>query len=76
MANEHALTTWRKSQNLTQDDLAGKLGVSRWMVNRLEMGERTPSFDLAIKIQSLTGSSVMPADFAKPISQPEQAVAS
>ncbi|MBS0257230.1 MAG: helix-turn-helix transcriptional regulator [Proteobacteria bacterium] len=65
MANEHALTVWRKSQNLTQDDLAGKLGVSRWMVNRLEVGERTPSFDLAIKIQEISKDAVKPIDFAK-----------
>ncbi|MCZ7856032.1 helix-turn-helix transcriptional regulator [Agrobacterium salinitolerans] len=65
MANEHALTVWRKSQNLTQDDLAVKLGVSRWMVNRLEVGERTPSFDLAIKIQEISKDAVKPIDFAK-----------
>lgn len=65
MANEHALTAWRKSQNLTQDQLAGKLGVTRWMVNRLEMGERTPSFDLAIRIQVLTDDKVKPADFSR-----------
>lgn len=71
MANEHALTVWRKSQNLTQDELAEKIGVSRWMVNRLEAGERTPSFDLAIKMQELSGGKVKPMDFAR--KQPESA---
>ena len=68
MAKEHALSVWRKSQNLTQDELAGKIGVSRWMVNRLEAGERTPSLDLAIKIQKLSDGAVTPIDFA---GQPE-----
>jgi DNA-binding XRE family transcriptional regulator len=65
MANEHALTSWRKSQPLTQKALADKLGVSRWFINRLETGERTPSLDLAIKIQELSGNAVRPVDFAK-----------
>lgn len=65
MANEHALTVWRKSQPLTQKALAEKLGVSRWFINRLEMGEKTPSFSLAIKIQELSDNAVMPVDFAK-----------
>lgn len=65
MANEHALTVWRKSQPLTQEALAQKLGVSRWFINRLERGEKTPSFSLAIKIQELSGNAVMPADFSR-----------
>ena len=45
MENEHPLTAWRSAQEpkLSQKDLAEKLGVSRWYVNRLEVGATTPS---------------------------------
>lgn len=65
MEKRHALTTWRKSQKMTQDELATKLGISRWFVNRLEIGERTPSLDLALKIQEMSRSAVKPSDFTK-----------
>lgn len=65
MENEHPLTTWRSAQEpkLSQKDLAEKLGVSRWYVNRLEVGATTPSFSLAMRIENLTG--VSPSAFAK-----------
>lgn len=65
MQNKHPLTIWRNSQEpkLSQEDLAEKLGVSRWYVNRLEVGATTPSFALAIKIEELTG--VQPSAFVK-----------
>lgn len=64
MENKHPLTIWRNSQpaKLSQEELAGQLGVSRWYVNRLEVGAATPSFSLAMKIQSLTG--VEPSAFS------------
>lgn len=65
MANEHALTVWRKAENLSQAELAEKLGVSRWMVNRLEVGERTPSMALANRLNDLSGGKVTPNDFLK-----------
>ena len=65
MQNEHPLTVWRKRLGKTQDEVAVSLGVSRWMINRIEAGERTPSLELAIKIQNLTDDAVMPKDFAK-----------
>lgn len=66
MANEHALTTWRNAQKpkVSQIDLAGMLGVSRWMVNRIEKGERNPSLKLAIKVQEITDGAVTAKDFA------------
>jgi len=56
MQNEHALAIWRKNQSpqLSQKEFAEKIGVSRWMVNRIEAGKRKPSFDVALKIQNLT----------------------
>lgn len=66
MANEHALTSWRNAQNpkVSQIELAEKLGVSRWMVNRIERGERNPSLKLAIRVQEITGGIVTAKDFA------------
>jgi DNA-binding XRE family transcriptional regulator len=66
MPNEHALTIWRNSQKqpLTQEALGERLGISRWWVNRLEKREATPSFELAIKIEELTGGKVTAKDFA------------
>lgn len=76
MSTEHPLTTWRKSQPdpMTQDAVAERLGITRWMVNRIESGDRTPSLDLAVKIQMLTGNAVMPADFSRSNSHRETAV--
>ena len=68
MENEHALTLWRKSHKpkaVTQAALGKALGISRWYVNRLETGNRTPSFDLAMKIERVTGGEVNARDFAK-----------
>lgn len=65
MANEqHPLATWRKLKDLTQEELGEKLGVSRWMVNRLETGRRRPSWNLAARINSLTAGKVTANDFA------------
>lgn len=75
MSIEHPLTTWRKSQPepMTQDALGERLGITRWMVNRLESGDRTPSLDLAVKIQKLTDNAVMPADFMRGAAEEEAA---
>lgn len=67
MANEHALTAWRNSQKpiVTQEALASALGTSRWWINRLETGERTPSFELAVKIETITKGKVTGKDFVR-----------
>lgn len=62
MQNEHALAVWRKTNRLTQDEFAGMVGVTRWMVNSIETGRRRPSLDLALKIQASTGNAVSPAE--------------
>lgn len=66
MAKEHALTAWRRKSGKSQEAVGVALGVSRWMINRLENGKRTPSLDLALNIQDLTGNEVTPDSFAKP----------
>jgi DNA-binding XRE family transcriptional regulator len=50
----HPLAAWRKTEKLSQEAFAGRIGVSRWMVNSIETGKRKPSFDVALKIQNLT----------------------
>ncbi|RVQ08889.1 XRE family transcriptional regulator [Sinorhizobium meliloti] len=60
----HPLAIWRKSRKLSQCELASEVGVSRWMVNRIERGERNPSLKLAIRVQEITGGLVTAKDFA------------
>lgn len=67
MANEHALEAWRNAQTpkLSQGDLAEKVGVTRWMINRIELRERSPSLTLATKIRDFTGGAVTLDDLAR-----------
>lgn len=58
MEPKHPLTKWRTEKKLTQSELAEKLNVTRWMVNRIETFERNPSMSLSIKIGDLTGGEV------------------
>ncbi|MFT2211479.1 helix-turn-helix transcriptional regulator [Rhizobium giardinii] len=64
MEAKHPLTKWRTEKKLTQSDLAEKLNVTRWMVNRIETFDRNPSMSLAIKIGELTGGKVTLRDIA------------
>ncbi len=48
----------RTKHGLTQEELAGKLGVSRQTVIAIERGNYTPSVLLAIKIAEVFGLSV------------------
>ena len=65
MANEHPLTKWRSENNLTQGELAEKVEVTRWMMNRIEIRKRSPSLTLATKIRDLTKGAVTLDDLAK-----------
>ena len=44
------LRVLRAERNWTQEDLAGRLGVSRQTVNAIETGRYDPSLPLAFKI--------------------------
>ncbi|MEL1245961.1 helix-turn-helix transcriptional regulator [Flavobacterium sp. DGU11] len=44
--------------NLTQQDLAEKIGVSRQTINALEAGKYVPSTVLALKLSRLFGKNV------------------
>jgi putative transcriptional regulator len=44
--------------NLTQQDLADRIGVSRQTINALEAGKYVPSTVLALKLSRLFGKNV------------------
>lgn len=48
----------REAAGMSQDDLAGAVGVTRWTINRIEVGERNPSFDLMQKIMAALGNEI------------------
>jgi putative transcriptional regulator len=56
MKNE--LRVLRARHELSQADLAEKLGVSRQTVNAIETGRYDPSLSLAFKIAALFGSPI------------------
>ena len=61
----------RKKNHLTQEGLAGMLGVSRQAVSKWELGEGYPEVDklmilskkLNVSLDSLLGGENLPADF-------------
>ena len=48
----------RGERNWTQEDLAGRLGVSRQTVNAIETGRYDPSLPLAFKIAKMFGARI------------------
>lgn len=51
----HPLAAYRSKTGETQAALANRVGCKRWMLNRIEKGERRPSPELAGRIQAATG---------------------
>ena len=49
------LKTLRKTQGLTQSQLAEQVNVSPAMISRLESGQRLPSFGLACRLAFALG---------------------
>lgn len=49
---------FRKSKNLTQDDLAKELGVTRKTINQIESGNVLPKIDIAYKLSIILGATV------------------
>lgn len=49
------ITKYRKEQNLTQDDIAEKLFVSRQLVSKWENGTGVPSIDVLLDLCKLFG---------------------
>jgi putative transcriptional regulator len=52
------LRVLRAERNWTQEDLAGRLGVSRQTVNAIETGRYDPSLPLAFKIGEVFGKKI------------------
>ena len=48
----------RKRKNITQEDLAQMVGVSRQSINAIERGKYIPSTVLAVKISEIFNTSV------------------
>ena len=48
----------RAKKNWTQEDLAGKIGISRQSVNSIETGKFTPSTVLALKMAKVFATTV------------------
>lgn len=55
---KNRLKVLRAEHNLTQEDLAQRVGVSRQAINAIETGKYDPSLPLAIKLGKLFGKPV------------------
>ncbi len=48
----------RARYNMTQEDLAAKVGVSRQTINAIETGKYDPSLPLAFKLSRCFGTTI------------------
>lgn len=55
---KNTIKVQRAMKDLTQDDLAKKIGVSRQTINSIEKGRYVPSTVLALKLSALFGVTV------------------
>ena len=55
---KNRLKVLRAEHNLTQEELAQRVGVSRQAINAIETGKYDPSLPLAIKVGKLFGKPV------------------
>ena len=55
---KNRLKVARAEMNITQGELAEKIGVTREAVNSIELGKYVPSTVLALKMAKLFGKSV------------------
>ncbi|MES5892932.1 helix-turn-helix domain-containing protein [Bacillus cereus group sp. RP43] len=54
----NVITKLRKEQDITQEDLALKVGITRAYLSNIENGKHTPSLDVAFKIAGTLGSTI------------------
>ena len=62
------LSEFRKYYKITQDELAGRLGVTRQAVSKWENGTAIPDIDLLMKLSDIYGISIndiLKADLTK-----------
>jgi transcriptional regulator with XRE-family HTH domain len=57
-----SLKTARQKNGLTQQQLADRVGVTRWWINRIELGERKASPQVAKKIHSALSDYIKLSD--------------
>jgi transcriptional regulator with XRE-family HTH domain len=57
-----SLKTARQKNGLTQQQLADRVGVTRWWINRIEIGERQASPQVAKKIQAALSRHITLSD--------------
>jgi transcriptional regulator with XRE-family HTH domain len=57
-----SLKTARQKNGLTQQQLADRVGVTRWWINRIELGERQASPQVAKKIHSALSNYIKLSD--------------
>ena len=55
---KNTLKVQRAIKDLTQDDLAKEMGVSRQTINSIEKGRYVPSTVLALKLSAIFGISI------------------
>ena len=55
---KNSIKVERAKKNWTQEDLAGKIGISRQSINSIETGRFIPSTVLALKMAKVFGTEV------------------
>ena len=55
---KNRIKVWRAEYDLTQQDLAEQVGVTRQTINALEKGKYVPSLELAFRIARLFKVSI------------------
>ena len=58
MSVENQLKQFRKRKDITQEELAKQLGVSRQTINAIETGKYNPSLELALEIAKYFNADV------------------
>lgn len=61
----------RKKKNMSQKELAEKVGVSHWWINHIESGKRKPSLGLSMMIAKELGVKIDDI-FLEPFGQNDQ----
>jgi len=51
----HPLKSFRADHGVTQQELAARIGLSRWTVNQIETGAYGPSWKMCLKIEGALG---------------------